>query len=114
MAPLFTLLLACAAETPTAAVRFLAPRDGDVLTAGETRVSLLVEGFSLVTPVHNAGTPEGYVQLRVDGVDTLQAGGTQVDLALEPGERTLEAELFYVDGDPLDPPTTGSVRVTVQ
>ena len=112
MTPLLAAVLACSDPTPTATVRFLAPLDGETVPAGDVRVSLLVEGFTLVTPVHNEGAPEGYVQLRIDGVDTLQAGGTQLDLPLAPGEHTLGAELLYEDGDPLDPPALAEITVT--
>ncbi len=117
---LLTLLFACTAahddtveEAP--AVRFLAPLDGDVVAAGDVPVSILVEDFTLKSPaVHNLGTGEGYAEIRVDGVDTLASMRTNFTLSLAAGEHTLEAELFYVDGDPLEPAVTASVTVTAE
>ncbi len=117
---LLALALACAADkhdtaedTPT--VTFLAPLDGEVVTAGDVPVSLLVEDFLLKSPaVHNVGTGEGYAQMRVDGVDVLAAMRTNFTLDLAAGEHTLEAELFYTDGDALEPAVMARVTVTVE
>lgn len=117
---LFALALACTAfhddtaeEAPT--VSFLAPLDGDVVAAGDVAVSILVEDFVLKSPaVHNVGTGEGYAQIRVDGVDTLAAMRTNFSLDLATGEHTLEAELFYTDGDALEPAVTARVTVTAE
>jgi hypothetical protein len=117
---LLALALACAdahddtsEEAPT--VRFLAPLDGDVVTAGDVPVSILVEDFILKSPaVHNVGTGEGYAQMRVDGVDVLAAMRTNFTLDLAAGEHVLEAELFYTDGDALEPAVMARVTVTVE
>lgn len=112
-------LLACAAaeeeeEAPTLA--FLSPEDGEVLTAGDTDVALIVDGFLLVDPSkHGDASTEGWIVARVDGVEAGTFGVTNFVLALaEPGEHTLEAELIHEDGDPLEPPVVASVTVEIE
>ena len=109
-------VLACADPESTQAptLAFLAPTDGEVVPAGTVAVSLLVEDFRLVTPVHSEGAPEGYVQLRVDGADLLRTGATQAEVDLAPGEHVVEAELRYEDGDALEPAVIATVGVTAE
>jgi len=112
-------LLACADDTDATAaptLAFVAPPDGAVVTADTAvAVSLLVEDFGLESPAkHNEGMPEGYVVLRVDGVDAETMATTQTEVLLAAGAHTLEAELFYVDGDALQPAVVASVGVTAE
>lgn len=100
---LLALLLACAdGKEPVAAptVSWLAPTDGSSLSAGDVSCSIIVEGFTLSSPLlHSAGTPEGYAEISVDEEIVLLAEDSTFTLALEAGERTLAAQLFYADGD---------------
>ena len=111
-------LFACAEEDVAAApsVAFLAPLEGAVVAADTSvAVSLLVEDFVLASPAkHNEGTPEGYVLLRVDGVDAETLASTQTEVLLATGPHTLTAELFYLDGDALEPRATTSVSVVAE
>ncbi len=113
---LLTLLACAAEETVVPALSFVTPREGDVVTAGDAvPVSLLVEDFGLESPAkHNEGTPEGYVLLRVDGVDAETMADTQTEVVLAAGAHTLEAELFYLDGDPLEPAVVARVGVLAE
>ena len=116
------VVLACAhkdhhddsAAEATATVSFLAPLDDELVVLGDNSASLLVEGFTLVdVERHNEGTPEGFVRLSLDGVMVAESGLTQLPYTLtETGEHTLTAELFYSDGDALEPPVSASVTFT--
>ncbi len=106
------------AEGPS--ITFLAPENGATVSAGAVDVTLVVENFTLVSPVkHNddAETPEGYIALSyTDGGSTLTetTGSTQASITLnEVGEHTLTAELLYEDGDALEPAVSAEVTVTV-
>lgn len=101
---LFALLtLACAPAADAVApptVTWLAPADGDAVTAGEVAASVIVDAFSLEDPArHNAGTPIGYLRVCVDGAEALTTGATAFTLSLTPGEHVLSASLYYADGD---------------
>ena len=102
------------AAEATASVSFLAPLDEELVVLGDNSASLLVEGFTLVdVERHNEGTPEGFVRLSLDGVMVAESGLTQLPYTLtETGEHTLTAELFYSDGDALEPPVSASVTFT--
>jgi hypothetical protein len=91
-----------APETPT--ITFLSPADGDTVTAGDVPFSVIVEHFALVDLAKdNEGEPEGYIGVSVDGTEVLQTSETTFDLALgTEGAVTVEAELFFSDGDGLD------------
>jgi hypothetical protein len=98
----------------TATVSFLVPIDDEQIVLGDNTASLLVEGFTLVdVERHNEGTPEGFVRLSLDGVMVVESGLTQLPYTLtEAGEHTLTAELFYSDGDALEPPVSATVTFT--
>ncbi len=113
-------LLACTVASDSAApghdvsLRFLDPVDGDTLPVGDHRVSLLVDGFALVQPIHNEGVPTGFLVVRLDDEEVLVTGATVFDLTFpNPGEMTLSASLTYADGDPLDPPVDASIGLLI-
>lgn len=117
---------------------FLSPEADSIVEAGDVAVSLVVEHFVLVEPVasrdsradrafgalfdalippaaaHNEeGTPEGFISLSLDGSEVMSTGSTQATVSVtDAGEHTLEAELFYTDGDALEPPVSASVSFT--
>lgn len=114
-------LLACTGGEPhdTAAastISFLEPVDGDMVSAGDVAVSVLVEGFSLHAPAkHNEGEPEGYITVTVDGAEVLTTAETQFTVTLaDAGSHTIGAELTFADGDPLSPAVSAEITVTVQ
>ena len=102
---LFLGLLACsggddtaAAEAPT--VSWLEPADAGSVTAGTVACSLVVEHFTLEDPaMHSEGGAEGYVAVSVDGTVVTETSQTTFDVELAAGAHTLDAQLFYVDGD---------------
>ena len=102
------------AAEATATVSFLVPLDEELVVLGDNTASLLVEGFTLVdVQRHNEGTPEGFVRLSLDGVTVVESGLTQLPYTLtETGAHTLTAELFYSDGDALEPAVSASVTFT--
>jgi hypothetical protein len=121
------------------ALSFLSPADGATVPAGELQVSIVVEEFELVPPsvaaadparggpalpllllpasarAHDEeGVPSGYCDLRLDGVSVASLDSTQLTLTVEAGAHTLEGELRFADGDPLDPPVAASVAFTAE
>lgn len=100
------------ASAPT--VAFLAPADGELVVLGERTASLVVEGFTLAeVERHNEGTPEGFVRLSLDGETVIESGLTQLPYTLtDTGPHTLTAELFYSDGDALEPAVSATVAIT--
>ena len=114
------LLLACAGGPdsggPAAepAITFLAPLDGDTLAVGTHGVSVAVDGFALVEPKHNAGTPVGFLVVFVDGEELSTVGTPLFDVTFnDPGTVALSTALVYADGDPLDPPVEADIQLTV-
>lgn len=142
--PLFALsavLTACApdeAEVKPPELTFLAPTEGSTVAAGDVAVSMVVEHFTLVEPetaratpssspwplrafiaearAHNEeGVPAGYVHLVVDDTIEQSLTSTQATVAgVTTGPHTLRAELFYADGDPLEPPVIRTVSFTAE
>ena len=124
-----------ALEPPTLSI--LSPEADATVVAGDVAVSLVVEHFVLVEPVASRdsrsdrafgalmdlmipggsaaahteeGTPEGYISLSLDGTEVLTTGSTQATISVtDAADHTLEAQLFYTDGDELEPPVTASV-----
>jgi hypothetical protein len=113
-------LLACATEGEETAgeavtLSFLAPTDGEAVVAGDVAVSVVVDGFTLQDPAkHNEGAPEGYLSVTVDGAEVLTTGETQFSVNLSVGEHVLGGELFYADGDALEPPVSAEITVTAE
>ena len=99
------VLIACAGEEveePVAAptLEWLTPAEGATVAAGSVACSLVVDEFTLEAPAkHNDGAPIGYLSIAVDGVEVLTTGDTAFDLTLEAGAHTLDAALFFADGD---------------
>ena len=98
-------LIACSGEeveepvtAPT--VQWLSPADGATIAAGTTAASVVVDDFTLESPAkHNEGAPIGYLAISIDGTEVLTTGETTFDLTMDPGAYTLEAALYFVDGD---------------
>ncbi len=140
---LSSLLSGCTEEehTSTSQVEFLSPEEGTTVAAGPLSVSVVIEHFTLAeamasrsshrdtrtwsrwldallpgTPAlaHNEGEAEGYCILRLNGEEVAQMSTTQQEIDVAAGSHTLEAELVYTDGDPLDPPVTAQVTFTAQ
>lgn len=82
-------------------VDWLSPAEGDTVASGtDLPCSIVVDAFTLQDPAkHNEGAPIGHVRVSVDGTEALQTGGTTFTLNLTPGAHTLEAALFFADGD---------------
>ena len=113
------LFLACTsgskdseAEGPAASIQFLVPLEGEQVDVGDAAFAAVVENFSLVDPAkHNEGTATGYIQVRLDGADVLQTGSTNFTVSIgSAGDHTVEAELYYEDGDALDPAVKATVN----
>ena len=94
-------------EAPT--LEWLAPADGATLAAGDTNASIVVDGMVLTDPAKHAeaGTPEGYVVVSVDGAEVLTTAEVVFTLTLDAGEHDLNAALFYTDGDAITADTAG-------
>lgn len=111
------LLLACHGdkhseeEEASATVQFLVPLAGEEVPVGDASFAVVVENFSLVDPAkHNEGTASGYIQVRLDGSDVLQSSTTNFTVTVgAAGDHTVEAELYYEDGDALEPAVSASV-----
>jgi hypothetical protein len=103
-----------ATEMPT--ITFLSPTTGDSVTAGDVPFSVIVEHFALVALAKdNEGEPEGYIGVRVDGAEVLQTAETNFSLTLTTeGPVTVEAELFFSDGDGLEESFGESVSVSLE
>lgn len=120
MLTLLTLLACGTTETkdtgPLPTLTFLDPIDGDTVPVGEKTVSVIVENFALVDPAkHNEGEAEGYITVRLNGTEVLQTGATQFPVTFDTaGSATLEGELFFSDGDALDPAVVTSISLTVE
>lgn len=115
------LFLACTsgskdseAELPAATIQFLVPLEGEQVDIGDASFAVLVENFSLVAPAkHTDGAASGYLQVRLDGSDVLQTASTNFTVTTgSAGAHNVEVELYYEDGDPLDPPVAASVNFT--
>lgn len=97
------------------ALSFLSPDDGETVGIANVEVSIVADNFTLHDPAkHNEGQPEGYISFAVDGVEERKTADQQFTITLTTGGHTLSAELFYEDGDPLDPPVTASVEVSAE
>ena len=122
------LLIACKhepeADPPTLTI--ISPEDGAMLDTSEVQLSIIVENFELV-PVggdgdrkqapggqgNNEGTAEGFAEVTLDGVFAFDMEETQGTLTVtEVGEHTVDVELLYEDGDPLEPAVTVSASFT--
>jgi hypothetical protein len=115
------LFLACTSgskeseeDLPAATIQFLVPLEGEEVLAGEASFAVVVENFSLVDPAkHNEGTATGYIQIRLDGTDVLQSGSTNFTVTVgSAGAHAVEAELYYEDGDTLEPAVKAEVNFT--
>jgi hypothetical protein len=104
-----------ASEVTTASITFVDPVDGDSVEVGAQSVSVLVEGFTLESAAkHNEGEPAGYLAITLDGEEVLQTASTVFEVTFtEPGSVTLGAELFYADGDALEPPVVAEIALEV-
>ena len=102
-----------AAAAPTLSI--LSPADGEVVTAGDVAVSVIVENFALEAPAkHNEGEAEGYIRVTVDGAEALTTAETQFTVTLNPTpEHTIGAELLVADGDALEPAVSAEIAVTI-
>ncbi len=115
------LFLACSGsskeseeEAPPASIQFLVPLEGEQVNAGDASFAVVVENFSLVDPAkHNEGAATGYIQIRLDGADVLQSGSTNFTVTVgSAGAHSIEAELYYEDGDALEPAVKAQVNFT--
>ena len=102
-------------------VTFLAPADASTVAAGDVQVSIDVEDFVLAPPEnvghgHNEeGEPTGYCELKLDDAEVTQLSETQYTLAaVTAGAHTLACELYFVDGDELEPSVSESISFTAQ
>lgn len=131
---LLSLVLACTSTEPTEtpAISFLAPTEGATVAAGDVPVSVVVEHFDLeeetsslsfpllplmpaVAFAHNEGEAKGFVRFTLDGTDLDDVWDTQYTLvAVAAGAHTVGAELFFADGDALEPPVSASVTFTAE
>lgn len=138
---LLALLCACsdkAEEEAAPTLSFLTPEDGGTVAAGDVTVTLIVENFTLEEPAsamfrapgaafapwllpgsdaaaHNEGVAEGYCALSLDGTPVATLYTTQHELAaVGAGEHTLSAELFYSDGDAVEPPVSATITFTAE
>lgn len=118
---LFSLLFACSGEaddtavaTPT--IAFLSPADGATVAVGDVAVSLVVDDFILVDVAkHGEGTPQGYISVTLDGAEVLQSSVAQFTVTVDAaGEHILGAELYYEDGDALEPPVSAEIVVIAE
>lgn len=102
---LLVLTLACAGKeaaepSPAPTVEWLVPQPDATVSAGDLSTALIVEDLALEEPLmHNTGEPIGYLALSLDGALVLETGETNPVIAVDVGEHTLSAQLFYTDGD---------------
>ena len=103
---LLVLMLACAGKeageesSPAPTVAWLVPQPDATVSAGDLSTALIVENLALEEPLmHNTGEPIGYLALSLDGALVLETGETNPVIAVDVGEHTLSAQLFYTDGD---------------
>jgi hypothetical protein len=115
---LLMTLLACDDDGEAlepATVTFLVPTEGEAYPTGDLQISLVVENFNLVSPEHNEGEAEGYVEVTLDNGEPLQTASTTPSVSLdEAGEHTLSAVLFYTDGDAVEPEASATVSFTAE
>jgi hypothetical protein len=117
------VLLACTdgdkeSEAGEPGLEFLVPAEGDTVSVGSgsfaISVAVVVENFTLISAAkHSEGVAEGYIELSLDDTVIGQIFETNftVDLG-SAGTHSLSGELFYEDGDELEPPVTASVSFT--
>ncbi len=116
---LLVLLLACSDKANESAIDvptlvFLQPEAGASVTGPDVAFTVVVEDFTLVEPSkHNEGVAEGFIRVSADGTAVLDTGSTQFDLTLAAGGHTIAVELFYTDGDALEPAVSSSLSLTV-
>jgi hypothetical protein len=136
------LLAGCPAEEPAPeptfdpTVSFLAPDDGATVPAGDVAVTIVVDDFELSAPTATArwrpvsplwlfvpvaeahpeeGIPTGYCELSLDGVKQADLIETQYTLTgVAAGSHTLTCELYYVDGDEVEPPVSATISFTAE
>ena len=119
-------------DAPAPTLSFLAPAEGATVAQGTVDVTIVVENFVLETPLtatnrlvdllpggvayaHNDGEAEGYAALTLDGADAGLLTGSQGTLeGVAAGSHTLTAELYYSDGDKVEPPVAASVTFTAE
>lgn len=107
-----------------------APKEGELLPAGDVNVSVNVEHFNLTNKLGQANvTGEGHIHYYMDvtaptikGRPAITASGTYVPIAekshtwknVKPGMHNFSIELVNNDHTPLNPPVTDKVTVMVQ
>lgn len=107
-----------------------APKEGDLLPAGDVNVSVDVKSFNLTNKIGQANvTGEGHIHYYMDvtaptikGRPAITASGTYVPTAetshtwknVKPGMHNFSIELVNNDHTPLNPPVTDKVTVMVQ
>lgn len=123
--------------TPTPTLSILVPADGATVAAGTVDVTIIVDDMTLEEPgadearatgspllwlipgrdalAHNEGTAEGYAELSLDGSVVAEMYTTQTQLSdVAAGAHTLGCELYYSDGDALEPPVTAEISFTAE
>jgi hypothetical protein len=64
---------------------------------------------------HNEGEAKGFVRFSLDDAALDDVYDTQYTLtAVAAGAHTVEAELYFADGDALEPPVSASVSFTAE
>jgi len=134
---LLMLAIACGPQLEPPELTFLAPAVDESISGDEVSFSLLVDHFvlgeeeeaaSLRAPLpmpmlmwvptaraHDVeGTPSGYLWVELDSDGQQLEVTTGSFTAVAAGEHTLSAELFFHDGDALEPPVTASVTFTTE
>ncbi len=97
-------------------VTILCPAEEDVVTAGSVAFSAVVDNFNLVDPKHSAEgeVASGFIRVSVDGAEVDRLALTQFHVELEAGARVVQLQLFYDDGDAVEPGAVDSVTLDVQ
>jgi hypothetical protein len=102
-------------ESP-ATISILAPKTGDVVRGGSTKLRMSLEGGKVVEPSVTEVTPTtGHIHVLLDGeVVSMDYGLSQTLNDLKPGTHSLRIEFVAADHAPFNPPVFDEIAFTAK
>lgn len=99
----------------TAALAFIAPAPGAVISGTTLHVQITLTGAEIVPQTSNDLRPDkGHIHLSLDGRVVSMAYGVEQDVQVTPGPHILLAEFVATDHFPFNPRVISTVTLTVR